>query len=260
MDDYYTDPIQSFNKTALFLNNSYYNFEDIENSSRKDLNEFIRSVTDAGSNIRQGLLQTNEQNNRKLLFLLDDNFTEVQSIFNFNVLVYVGDIYQKKVLPPGVVSKNLTPSYPIINEYEIHYEYYINALINIFLSLTAPITEDETEGEIDLESYVATIEIYTYEVIDADTTLDEVDDRIAGSDPDNASGNASGNANRNANRNATGNAASSTTSSFIGYRKIDPDEDSKEGFVGMGKNYIFTHSNKTLFTILIRINLTISNE
>ena len=86
MDDYYTDPIQSFNKTALFLNNSYYNFEDIENSSRKDLNEFIRSVTDAGSNIRQGLLQTNEQNNRKLLFLLDDNFTEVQSIFNFNAM------------------------------------------------------------------------------------------------------------------------------------------------------------------------------
>ena len=166
MENYYTEPIQRFYDTALSINESYYNFVNIENASRKDLNEFIRSVTEEGSNIGQGLLQPNEQNNRKRLFLLDDNETEVQTIFNFNVLVYVGDIYQKKVLPPGLSSENLSPSYPIINEYEINYEYYINALINIFLSLTTILVEDETEGEADLLSYMATIEIYIKSVQD----------------------------------------------------------------------------------------------
>ena len=73
MENYYTEPIQRFYDTALSINESYYNFVNIENASRKDLNEFIRSVTEEGSNIGQGLLQPNEQNNRKRLFLLDDN-------------------------------------------------------------------------------------------------------------------------------------------------------------------------------------------
>ena len=238
MENYYTEPIQRFYDTALSINESYYNFEDIENASRKDLNEFIRSVTEEGSNIGQGLLHPDEEDNRKQLFLLVANDTEVQTIFNFNVLVYVGDIYQKKVLPPGVVSKNLSPSYPIINAHEIHYEYYINALINIFLSLNTILVEDVTGEEVDLLSYIATIEIYNYDNIDEGTTLVEVDDRIAG--------NAPGNANRNANRNAT----SSSTSTFIGYRKIDPDEDedNKEGFVGMGNKNSKTNENSQIIT------------
>ena len=68
------------------------------------MNEFIRSVTDAGSNIRQGLLHTNEHKNRKLHCLLEDNFREVQAILNFNGLVYVGYVYhihvQDKFLTP----------------------------------------------------------------------------------------------------------------------------------------------------------------
>tara|TARA_B110000259_G_scaffold7845_1_gene8594 strand:+ start:2425 stop:4341 length:1917 start_codon:yes stop_codon:yes gene_type:complete len=238
MENYYTEPIQRFYDTALSINESYYNFENIENASRKDLNEFIRSVTEEGSNIGQGLLQPNEQNNRKRLFLLDDNETEVQTIFNFNVLVYVGDIYQKKVLPPGLSSENLSPSYPIINEYEINYEYYINALINIFLSLTTILVEDETEGEADLLSYMATIEIDNYDIIDADTTLAEVDDRIA----DNAAGKSSKTDKNSPN--------TPSTSTFIGYRKIDPDEDenNKEGFVGMGNKVSKTDENSVIIT------------
>ena len=220
MENYYTDPIQRFYDTALFINESYYNFESIEKASRKDLNEFIRSVTEEGSNIGKGILQTNEQNNRKLLFLLDDNETEVQTIFNFNVLVYVGDIYQKKVLPPGIKSENLSPSYPIINAHEIHYEYYINSLINIFLSLTTILVEDETEGEADLLSYIATIEIDNYDIIDEDTTLAEVDDRIAG----NAAVKSSKTINQPTNKSsvdARDNTTLTNTSTFIGYRKID---------------------------------------
>ena len=242
MENYYTEPIQRFYDTALSINESYYNFVNIENASRKDLNEFIRSVTEEGSNIGQGLLQPNEQNNRKRLFLLDDNETEVQTIFNFNVLVYVGDIYQKKVLPPGLSSENLSPSYPIINEYEINYEYYINALINIFLSLTTILVEDETEGEADLLSYMATIEIDNYDIIDADTTLAEVDDRIA----DNAAGNAAGKSSKT-DKNSPN---TPSTSTFIGYRKIDPDEDenNKEGFVGMGNKVSKTDENSVIIT------------
>ena len=78
MGDYYTEPIQRFYHTALSINESYYNFESIENASRKDLNEFIRSVTEEGSNIGKGILEPSEQNNRERLFLLDNNFYEHQ--------------------------------------------------------------------------------------------------------------------------------------------------------------------------------------
>ena len=235
MEDYYTEPIQRFYHTALSINESYYNFESIENASRKDLNEFIRSVTEEGSNIGKGILEPTEQNNRERLFLLDNNFTEVQAIFNFNVLVYVGDIYQKKVLPPGIRSENLSPSYPIINAHEIHYEYYINALINIFLSLTTILVEDETEGEADFLSYVAIIEIYDYDIIDENTTLAEVDVPIA-------SGGGGGGGGRG------GRGGRGPRDGFIGYRKIDPNEDNKEGFVGMGNKISKTNENSQIIT------------
>ena len=236
MGDYYTEPIQRFYHTALSINESYYNFESIENASRKDLNEFIRSVTEEGSNIGKGILEPSEQNNRERLFLLDNNFTEVQAIFNFNVLVYVGDIYQKKILPPSVVSKNLSPSYPIINDYEINYEYYINALINIFISVTATITDDETEGEADLLSYMATIEIDNYDIIDEITTLTEVDVPIASGG-------------RGGGRGGPGGPGGpGPRDGFIGYRKIDPNEDNKEGFVGMGNKISKTNENSQIIT------------
>lgn len=241
MENYYTEPIPRFYDTALFINESYYNFESIEKASRKDLNEFIRSVTEEGSNIGNGLLQKNQQNNRERLFLVDNNETEVQKIFNFNVLVYVGDIYQKKVLPPGIKSKNLSPSYPIINAHEIHYEYYINSLINIFISLTTILVEDEIEGEADLLSYIATIEIDNYDIIDENTTLEEVDVRIAG----NAAGNAAVKSSKTINQPPN---KSGGDDGFIGYRKIDPDEDNKEGFVGMGNKISKTNENSQIIT------------
>jgi len=248
MENYYTEILwsqyQDFIILRFLLTNSYYNFESIEKASRKDLNEFIRSVTEEGSNIGKGLLQKNQQNNRERLFLLDDNYTEVQTIFNFNVLVYVGDIYQKKVLPPGIISESLSPSYPIINADEIHYEYYINSLINIFLSLTTTLVEDETEGEADLLSYIATIE-NNYDIIDEDTTLAEVDDRIAGNASGNAAGNAAVKSSKTINQPPN---KSGGDDGFIGYRKIDIDEDNKEGFVGMGNKNSKTNENSQIIT------------
>ena len=146
MSDYYVGTItkNSYKNTNVFLDKTYTTFSAIQDISRRDLNHFIRAITEAGSYNNEGLLANDDVtiSNRKKLFLLGDNFTEAQAIFGFNVLVYLGDIYQKRVLPPSVVSENLTPTYPIANSYEINFRSYINALINIYIAVSNVVLDD----------------------------------------------------------------------------------------------------------------------
>jgi len=221
MGDYY-DGFLNENTYIQEYNNSIYpytTFISIENASRYELNKFIKCVTKASSSNNSGLLsQANASitDARQKLFLCGANSTEAQRIFGLNVLVYLGDIYQKKVLPPHVRSNNLSTTYPIDNPDEIIFKDYITAIINIYEELTTNYSDDEQD---ELLLYLTMFELYdepdinSVEVIKVITApLNKITNSGAGA------------------------GAGAQPESFIGYRQIDGDKSAvKEGFVSMGK-------------------------
>lgn len=256
MSDYYVGTItkNSYKNTNVFLDKTYTTFSAIQDISRRDLNHFIRAITEAGSYNNEGLLANDEVtiSNRKKLFLLGDNFTEAQAIFGFNVLVYLGDIYQKRVLPPSVVSENLTPTYPIANSYEINFRSYINALINIYIAVNNVVLDDEDEEEeSQLQTYLTIFILDDNEIYVDDVNSGEIVENplaLRRNNPTNTTPTGGGiNENpQTVNTQSVAGGSNNTVSGFIGYRKVDVENvtydatetNVKEGFVSMGKEKV----------------------
>lgn len=235
MGDYYTGQLDSnsYKNTTIFKDNLYTTFTTIENASRKDLNEFIRAITKATSVKDEGLLSSNTDDvaNRKKLFLLENNFTDAQLTFGFNVLLFLGDIYQRKVLPPGVVSDNLNSNE---NIYEIDFKSYIEAIDKIHLAIKTFTAVGEDELSEILQIYLL---VYDDAEINAEDPkeLAEFAEDLATIIKANPNALKVSNFETNINN-------LKPTSGFIGYRKIDVEADTdvngqatKEGFEGMRK-------------------------
>lgn len=238
MGDYYTGQLDSnsYKNTTIFKENLYTTFTTIENASRKDLNEFIRAITKATSVKDEGLLSSNTDDvaNRKKLFLLENNFTDAQLTFGFNVLLFLGDIYQRKVLPPGVVSDNLNSNE---NSYEIDFKSYIEAIDKIHLAIKTFTAVGEDELSEILQIYLLVYEVYDDAEINAvgPQELAEFAEDLATIIKANPNALKVSNFETNINN-------LKPTSGFIGYRKIDVEADTdvngqatKEGFEGMRK-------------------------
>jgi hypothetical protein len=237
MGDYYNGDLNENTYIINYPNSNpypYTTFQSIENASRKELNKFIKSVTKAGSSNESGLLSQGDANitaARQKLFLCGANSTEAQRIFGLNVLVYLGDIYQKKVLPPHVRSNNLSTSYPIDNPDEINFEDYIHAIINIYHTLTS-IDVNDGDEEDELLIYLTVFELYDELDIDSDEpqNLLDIGETVFDETPNNRTEIVK---EIKARLNEIKNSQSET---FIGYRQIDGDKSAvKEGFVSMGK-------------------------
>ena len=239
MGDYYTGLLDfnSYKRSAIFRENLYTTFATIENASRKELNEFIRAITKAASVNGEGLLSNDitETINRRKLFLIGENFTDAQVTFGLNVLIFLGDIYQRKVLPPSVVSDNLNSNE---NIYEIDFVSYINAIGNIYYAINNFTQDDEVDDdeEIDLQTYLTVFELYEDDAINVEDPqeLSELSEKVAAFIKANP-----GTSNVSNFKTTINNVIQS---GFIGYRKIDVEDDkgvngqaAKEGFEGMRK-------------------------
>tara|TARA_B110000114_G_scaffold64580_1_gene68711 strand:- start:328 stop:2259 length:1932 start_codon:yes stop_codon:yes gene_type:complete len=241
MGDYY-DGVMNEN---TYINNypsnnpyPYRTFKSIENASRYELNKFIKSVTKAGNSNESGLLSQNNVNitaARQKLFLCGANSTEAQRIFGFNVLVYLGDIYQKKVLPPHVRSNNLSTSYPIDNPDEINFEDYIYAIINIYNALTS-IDFNDVDEDVELLIYLTVFELYDELDIDSDEPQNLLDIGKTVVDGTEIVTDIKATEKVKEIKARLNEIKNSQSETFIGYRQIDGDKSAvKEGFVSMGK-------------------------
>ena len=110
---------ENLEQNNIFSNQTYKDFDALNNLTREELREFINLVTIQGNNITPytnndgGKLVTDDNpSNRIKLFLLKENgYTDVELFFSLNILIYLGDLYQKKAAPPFVFS-----SFDEINE------------------------------------------------------------------------------------------------------------------------------------------------
>ncbi len=85
-------------QNSIFSNQTYEDFDALNNLTKEELRVFINLVTIHG-NINGDLLDDNNISDCKRLFLLDTNgYTDVQLFFSLNILIYLGDLYQKKAL------------------------------------------------------------------------------------------------------------------------------------------------------------------
>ena len=101
---------ENLEQNNIFSNQTYKDFDALNNLTREELREFINLVTIQGNKtyINHGggkLLNDNNRNHRIKLFLLKENgYTNVELFFSLNILIYLGDLYQKKAAPPFVFS------------------------------------------------------------------------------------------------------------------------------------------------------------
>lgn len=101
---------ENLEQNKIFSNQIYKDFDALNNLSREELREFINLVTIQGNNITPytnndggKLVYDDNATNRIKLFLLKENgYTDVELFFSLNILIYLGDLYQKKALPPFV--------------------------------------------------------------------------------------------------------------------------------------------------------------
>ena len=93
-------------ENSIFSNQTYKDFDALNNLTKEELRVFINLVTKHGNitndyiiNDGGKLLDDDNFSDRKKLFLLDDSgYTDVELIFSLNILIYLGDLYQKKAL------------------------------------------------------------------------------------------------------------------------------------------------------------------
>ena len=93
-------------ENSIFSNQTYKDFDALNNLTKEELRVFINLVTKHGNftndyiiNDGGKLLDDDNISDRKKLFLLDDSgYTDVELIFSLNILIYLGDLYQKKAL------------------------------------------------------------------------------------------------------------------------------------------------------------------
>lgn len=93
-----------FKMNKIYKNQLHQNFNTINNLTIDELRKFINLVT-IHANTRSGILLQDENTLERLnLFLLDTNgsYTKIELFFSLNILIYLGDLYQKKSLPPFV--------------------------------------------------------------------------------------------------------------------------------------------------------------
>ena len=161
-------------QNSIFSNKTHQDFDALNNLTKEELRVFINLVTIHGST-NGSLLHENNISDSIKLFLLDPKgYTDVKLFFSLNILIYLGDLYQKKALEEFVFTsfedlkdnklslllaegfrteilntngqpielnwgvKNIdTPNILTENPYtsEINYEEYIRALENIFHKL-----------------------------------------------------------------------------------------------------------------------------
>ena len=85
-------------QNSIFSYQTYKDFDALNNLTKEELRVFINLVTIHG-NINGDLLNDNNISDCIRLFLLDTNgYTDVQLFFSLNILIYLGDLYQKKAL------------------------------------------------------------------------------------------------------------------------------------------------------------------
>ena len=162
-------------QNSIFSNKTHQDFDALNNLTKEELRVFINLVTIHGST-NGSLLHENNISDSIKLFLLDTNgYTDVKLFFSLNILIYLGDLYQKKALEEFVFTsfedlkdnklslllaegfrteilntngqpielnwgvKNIDTPKDIVTKYpytsEINYEEYIRALENIFHKL-----------------------------------------------------------------------------------------------------------------------------
>tara|TARA_Y100000589_G_scaffold331800_1_gene387111 strand:+ start:1090 stop:3072 length:1983 start_codon:yes stop_codon:yes gene_type:complete len=162
-------------QNSIFSNKTHQDFDALNNLTKEELRVFINLVTIHGST-NGSLLHENNISDSIKLFLLDPKgYTDVKLFFSLNILIYLGDLYQKKALEEFVFTsfedlkdnklslllaegfrteilntngqpielnwgvKNIDTPKDIVTKYpytsEINYEEYIRALENIFHKL-----------------------------------------------------------------------------------------------------------------------------
>lgn len=166
-------------QNSIFSNKTHQDFDALNNLTKEELRVFINLVTIHGStngSTNGSLLHENNISDSIKLFLLDPKgYTDVKLFFSLNILIYLGDLYQKKALEEFVFTsfedlkdnklsllletgfrteilntngqpielnwgvKNIDTPKDIVTKYpytsEINYEEYIRALENIFHKL-----------------------------------------------------------------------------------------------------------------------------
>ena len=103
---------ENLEQNNIFSNQTYKDFDALNNLTIEELREFINLVTIQGNNTafytsNDGgkLVNDDNRSNRIKLFLLKENgYTDVELFFSLNILIYLGDLYQKKAAPPFVFS------------------------------------------------------------------------------------------------------------------------------------------------------------
>lgn len=104
---------ENLEQNKIFSNQIYKDFDALNNLTSEELREFINLVTIQGNNTTAiytnndggKLVSDDNRNNRIKLFLLKENgYTDVELFFSLNILIYLGDLYQKKAAPPFVFS------------------------------------------------------------------------------------------------------------------------------------------------------------
>jgi len=101
---------ENLEQNKIFSNQIYKDFDALNNLTREELREFINLVTIQGNNITPytnndggKLVSDDNATNRIKLFLLKESgYTDVELFFSLNILIYLGDLYQKKAAPPFV--------------------------------------------------------------------------------------------------------------------------------------------------------------
>ena len=85
-------------QNSIFSNKTHQDFDALNNLTKEELRVFINLVTIHGST-NGSLLHENNISDSIKLFLLDPNgYTDVKLFFSLNILIYLGDLYQKKAL------------------------------------------------------------------------------------------------------------------------------------------------------------------
>ena len=85
-------------QNSIFSNKTHQDFDALNNLTKEELRVFINLVTIHGST-NGSLLHENNISDSIKLFLLDPKgYTDVKLFFSLNILIYLGDLYQKKAL------------------------------------------------------------------------------------------------------------------------------------------------------------------